>query len=259
MGDTTGIAWSDSTWNPWIGCRKVSAGCAHCYAEKLVNGRMGGEFRTVRRTTSELWSRPYRWNRETNPGSRPRLVFTCSLSDWFIEEADAWRPEAWTIVRATPNLAWQILTKRPERIAAHLPPDWGDSGYPNVWLGVSGEDLEKAKERGSILARIPARVRFLSAEPWLQAYSPSDMRRYLEVAEMFDWVIVGGESGPACRPMDERSALALINAVALSERAVYLKQLGGPSWSTKRDHEQAILDGRTWTELPLGLTPRREA
>ena len=127
MGKRTNISWTTHTWNPWQGCHKVSLGCKHCYAETLVEKRMGRKFTEIRRSAPTTFSAPLKWNREfvlKNPvgGPRPKeYVFACSISDFFIEEADAWRDEAWEIIRRTPHLTYQILTKRPERIAECLP------------------------------------------------------------------------------------------------------------------------------------------
>jgi protein gp37 len=132
------------------------------------------------------FAEPLRWK-------EPRRVFTCSWSDWFHKDADAWRDEAWAIIKATPQHTYQILTKRPGRIARHLPADWGD-GYPNVWLGVSVESQEQA-HRMLVLEAIPARIRFVSAEPLL---GPLTLRvkQHFGVLPDIDWLIVGGESGP---------------------------------------------------------------
>src|SRR3990167_4811557 len=123
MGRDSKISWTDSTWNPWIGCHKVSPGCAHCYAETLVENRMGRKFSEIRRASPATFNAPLKWHRPMNTfsPSSPQYVFTCSISDFFIEEADAWRDEAWEIIRRTPHLTYQILTKRPERIAGDLP------------------------------------------------------------------------------------------------------------------------------------------
>lgn len=239
MGESTGIAWTDSTWNPWRGCRKVSPGCAHCYMYREQT-RYGRDPKVVVRSAPATFNAPLRWK-------GTRRVFTCSWSDFFIEEADAWRDEAWTIIRRTPNLTYQILTKRPERILGHLPNDWG-YGYPNVWLGVSGETIELSLRRGWTLHKVPAKLRFLSAEPWIERWAPQSSGPYLEVADIFDWVIVGGESGPGARALDERSARSLVYAAAVSGVPVFVKQLGG--WPDARSHEKAIIDGRTWTEMP---------
>jgi protein gp37 len=145
MGETTGIAWADRTWNPWHGCLKVSPGCKLCYMYREKK-QYGQNPMLVQRSKTKF-NEPLKWN--------SGRVFTCSWSDFFIEEADAWRPEAWEIIRKTPQLTYQILTKRPERIAAHLPADWGD-GYSNVWLGVSVESQKYANERIPLLLKTPA-------------------------------------------------------------------------------------------------------
>ncbi len=249
MGETAGIGWTKSTFNPWIGCRRVSPGCAHCYAEKLVNGRMGGDFRVVRRTGEALWKQPLRWEREAARTGEFCPVFSASLSDIFIEEADAWRADLWALIRATPHLTWQILTKRPERVRDHLPEDWGD-GYPNVWLGTSGETADHAASRGWTLAQVPARVHFLSAEPWIETQRLGG-GVWLKIAELFEWIIIGGESGRGCRPFDLWTASALRDAAVLSDVPVFVKQLGGHP--DPRSHEKAVMDGRLWQEFPFGL------
>lgn len=244
MGSETGIEWTNSTWN-WVrGCKRVSPGCARCYAEKVVNTRMRGDFRLIQRAPEHIFQEPLHWR-------KPRRIFSCSISDFFIEEADPWRPEVWDIIRQCQQHTFQILTKRPERIRAHLPPDWGLTGYPNVWLGVSGETYDFAYRRGAILREIPARVRFLSAEPWLDvAGGPVRARSIAEMVHAFyDWVILGGESGPGCRSMDMESAREVIAGVKRAEVPLFLKQLGGAP--DPKSHAKAIIDGRTWKEYPL--------
>jgi protein gp37 len=126
-------------------------------------------------------------------------IFTCSWSDFFIEEADEWRAEAWAIIKATPEFTYQILTKRPERIAEHLPEDWG-SGYPNVWLGVTAEDQVSAELRIPILMDLPAAIRFVSFEPLIgkidlyPVFKGWTGKNYDRMYP-FDWAIIGGESG----------------------------------------------------------------
>ena len=129
MGENSGIAWTNHTWNPWQGCHKVSAGCENCYMER-EKLRYGQDPHVVKRSARQTFNLPLRLD--------SGRVFTCSWSDFFIAEADEWRPEAWEIIRRTPHLIYQILTKRPERIAQCLPPDWGD-GWKNVWGGVTVE------------------------------------------------------------------------------------------------------------------------
>jgi protein gp37 len=252
LGSSTGIEWTDATWNPFIGCHKVSQGCKNCYAEKLVNGRMGGDFGVVRRSAPATFYAPLRWARTAAKRGTALRVFTCSISDFFIEEADPWRAEAWRMIRDCRSLTFQILTKRPERILGCLPDDWTDHGpgYPNVWLGVSGETLELVERRAEILVSIPAARRFLSAEPWLDTrtdIAPLPANRD-SVLGVFDWVILGGESGPGARPLDLDSARAVRDACVRLEVPFFLKQLGGHP--DKRADGGAVLDGRTWKELP---------
>lgn len=214
MGEKTAIAWTQRTWNPWMGCTKVSPGCAHCYMFREQK-RYGNDPAIVRRSKT-TFTAPLAWN-------DPALVFTCSWSDWFHEAADVWRDEAWDIVRRTPHLTYQILTKRPERIAAHLPSDWGN-GYANVWLGVSVENA-RFTHRIQTLCQIPARVRFLSCEPLLSEVSiPKDLRQHIH------WVIAGGESGPDARPMEIAWARWLRDTCAYATPPIpfFMKQDSGP-------------------------------
>lgn len=206
MGDTTAIAWTDKTWNPWMGCFKVSQGCTHCYADTLTTNKMhldvfGHDTNKRKRTGQGVWNKPYRWHREAIIAKRPSRVFTMSLGDFFEDapQLNQWREEAWEIIEACYWLDFQILTKRPENIERMLPDTWDQhrSGYgcwPNVWMGTSIED-NRVAERASILSEVNANIRFISYEP---AIGPAD-----EVdLECIDWVIVGGESGKGYRHMD---------------------------------------------------------
>lgn len=237
MGERTGIAWTEKTWNPWMGCERVSAGCDHCYMFSEQT-RYGHDPNVVRRSKT-TFTAPLRWK-------EPARVFTCSWSDWFHADADQWRDEAWAIIKQTPHLTYQILTKRPARIARHLPSDWG-SGYPNVWLGVSAETQEWYTRRASALLDVPARVHFVSAEPLLGPIIPTPR---------VDWVIAGGESGPGARPCEEAWLRRLRDDCAALGTAFYLKQLGGVG--NKRDGNQATLDGWTITEYPHDFAPTEE-
>ena len=240
MGETTGIAWADASMNFWIGCEEVSPGCKNCYAKRLVTGRMAKPFWPPWRTSPANWAGPAKW-------VEPKNIFTCSLSDFFLDEPNVneWRVEAWRIIRKTSWHRWLILTKRPEDIRRFLPDDWGEHGYGNVWLGTSVE-LQRpyAEHRISELLRIPAPVHFVSAEPLL---GPLDLTGYLG-PDKVNWVIVGGESQPGARPMDPEWARSLRDQCQYHHAAYFLKQLGG--YPNPRDHEQAVLDGRTHTEMP---------
>jgi protein gp37 len=156
----------------------------------------------------------------------PKLIFTCSWSDWFIEEGDQWREELWEIIKATPHHTYQILTKRPERIKDCLPPDWG-KGYDNVWLGASVGTNESLK-RCEILNEIPAKVKFISAEPLLE-----DLTELNEVLirNKFDWCIIGGESGNNTGKYRFRECKLewinnIIKACNDTDVKVFVKQLG---------------------------------
>ncbi len=181
MGDTSKIQWTDATWNPWHGCKKVSEGCKFCYMYRDKD-RYGHDGSIVQRAGAVNFNSPLKWK-------EPKLIFTCSWSDWFIEEADEWRVEAWEIIKNTPQHTYQILTKRPERIMECLPPDWGQ-GYSNVWLGISTENEEQFLNRITMFRHVPARIKFLSIEPLIE---PIDVN--VTLWGQIDWVIIGGESG----------------------------------------------------------------
>jgi protein gp37 len=169
------------------------------------------------RRSKTKFSEPLRWR-------EPRLVFTCSWSDWFHPAADMWRNEAWDVIRQTPHLTYQILTKRPELITERLPDDWGE-GWANVWLGVSVEN-SRFTWRASELRAIPSKVHFVSAEPLLGSlFERSRTREPLDLSGI-DWLIIGGESGPGSRPMEIAWATELASACEKSSTAVFVKQLG---------------------------------
>lgn len=243
MGETSVIEWTDSTWNPWRGCDKVSPGCAHCYMF-ADQRRYGRDPSVVVRTSDATFFAPLRkkaWaeQRAAAIAARGRhLVFTCSWSDWFHEDADAWRDEAWGVIRQTPESTYQILTKRPERIAEHLPFDWGD-GWANVWLGVTIEN-RRFVHRADDLRQVPAAVKFISAEPLL-----GPIAKELNL-DGIDWLISGGESGPKHRRFDLDWARDLRASCASTGTAFLHKQNGGPR-PTSRGR---LLDGRTHDEMP---------
>lgn len=184
MGQETGIGWTDHTFNFWWGCTKVSAECDHCYIEGIMK-RAGIKEPFAGPMRTKHWDDPYRWNRLAERSRTRRRVFTCSMSDFFHAGASAWRDEAWQVIRECQHLDWLVLTKRASQIRHHLPADWGD-GYPNVWLGVTC-GCQASRYRVEELVRLPAAVRFVSAEPLLEAV---DLRPYLDE---LDWVITGCE------------------------------------------------------------------
>src|SRR6185312_11550581 len=185
MGENTKISWCDATFNPWIGCTKVSDGCTNCYAEaqnsfRKWNGGVWGKGTPRKRTSVANWRRPLSWNSVAAEAGasmlrRPR-VFCSSLADVFDSEVDpAWRADLFALIKATTQLDWQLLTKRPHNIAKMLPADWGD-GWPNVWLGTTVEDQKAADLRVPVLLEVPARVHFLSVEPMI---GPVDLGRWM--------------------------------------------------------------------------------
>lgn len=237
MGVKTGIAWTGSTWNPWRGCTRVSPGCAKCYMF-TEQTRYGLDPNIVTRTKPGTFNAPLKWAQNKST----KFVFTCSWSDFFHADADKWRDEAWDIIRRTPELTYQVLTKRPERVAEHLPADWGE-GYPNVWLGTT---IESAKYiyRLKELAQVEAKVHFVSAEPLLGSLKGPNM---IDLTYA-DWIIVGGESGVGARPMNLDWAREIRDFCQMYDVKFFLKQLGG--YPKPRSHDEAILDGKTYTEMP---------
>lgn len=181
-------------WNPWHGCRKLSEGCRRCYVYGMdeIHGKDGS--RISRNRDFDL---PLRTRRNGDyvlpPGT---TVGTCFTSDFLLEEADAWRPEAWAMMRRRPDLQFFMLTKRIHRLAACLPPDWGD-GYPNVSLGCTVENRDRAAFRLPLYREAPIRHKVLALSPLLE---PLDLRPWL--GPWLEEVSVGGESGPGARVCD---------------------------------------------------------
>jgi protein gp37 len=232
MGNNTGIQWTEATWNPWVGCIKVSAGCKFCYMYRDQE-RWGKDPRVVTRTSVKTFNSPLQWK-------EPKIIFTCSWSDWFIPGADKWRAEAWKIIRDTPQHTYQILTKRPELIRDRLPADWGD-GYPNVWLGISAEDQENYMKRMADFIPVKAKVKFLSAEPLLGRIVLDSKINVgggiTNGIKHLNWVIIGGESGHGKEPEDKNVKYGyraisghhfvdMINVCKEYDVPVFMKQMG---------------------------------
>jgi protein gp37 len=234
MGKQTEIAWTDSTFNPWIGCAKVSAGCANCYAETLMDKRMGrvewGVNGTRVRTSDAYWRQPLKWNREAWKIGR-RRVFCASLADVFEDrpELSPWRTDLFALINATPHLDWLLLTKRPENVIEMVVWDAPGCKLPdNVWLGTSVENQEQADKRIPLLLTIPASVRFLSMEPLLGRVDfrkvPGFNRVDLNLRGW--WVIVGGESGHNARPMHPEWARSIRDQCQAAGVPFFFKQWG---------------------------------
>lgn len=227
---TTTIEWATHTFNPWSGCAKISAGCAHCYAAALPprmrRGAAWGLEAERQPATDAYWRQPLGWARTAaRDGVRPR-VFCASTADVFEDrgDLDPLRIRLWALIKSTPELDWLLLTKRPARMAL-----WArEHGWPdNAWAGTSAEDQAAADARLPHLLEVPARVRFVSCEPLLGYVS-------LRGAKL-DWVIVGGESGPQARPMRPSWAWSLRDQAAAGGAAFFFKQWG--EWAPPGDIE----------------------
>ncbi|HET9015916.1 MAG TPA: phage Gp37/Gp68 family protein [Thermomicrobiaceae bacterium] len=239
MAGPSQIEWTQATWNPVTGCTKVSQGCKHCYAERMAKRlqAMGSaRYRRGFRVTQhpDLLDAPIHWR-------KPKLIFVNSMSDLFHERVPLdFIQRVYATMEQADWHVFQVLTKRSERLAAVAP----ELPWPgNVWMGVSVERQDVVK-RVDYLREVPAAVRFLSCEPLLGPLA-------LDLTGI-DWVIVGGESGPKARPMDLDWARSIRDGCQRASVPFFFKQLGGVV--DKRGHDRALLDGRTWHEMPAGAT-----
>jgi protein gp37 len=182
MKDTK-ISWAHGTVNFWIGCHMVDRECEGCYADTLIR-RNGGDFQTLRLT--KTWKTAYEIDASAGAEGGTKIIFTCSLSDFFHLQSDPWRADAWRVIKDCTNVRWLVLTKRPERILDHLPADWGD-GYPDVWLGTT-VGKPSSYHRLETLNQVPCALRFISVEPLLASVQDIPL-------EGIGWVAVGGMSG----------------------------------------------------------------
>jgi len=223
MAENTGIEWADHTFNPWIGCTKISPACDNCYAaewnKRYEDGKNWGPHAERRRTSEANWQMPRRWNRKAEKEGIRYRVFCASLADVFDNHKSIepiWRIELWKLIAETPHLDWLLLTKRPQNIKKMLPHDWR-WGYPNVWLGTTVENQKVAEQNIPHLLDVPAAVKFLSCEPLLgpidfsvdglwfkDCECPADRETGVPECSHYggktndvgiDWVIAGGESG----------------------------------------------------------------
>jgi protein gp37 len=282
MAGISKIEWTDSTFNPWVGCTKIEraghkpSACDFCYAEKWAkrSGQVAWGNHPRRRTTAAYWNAPTGWNKRASEfqskfGRRQR-VFCASLADVFDNQVDpAWRIDLFELIRDCDQLDWLLLTKRPQNIRKMLPTDW-DNGYANVWLGTTAEDANAYQQRVSHLLALPAAVRFVSYEPALGPLGPISIS-----GQVPDWIIIGGESGVrsdlarATHPQWARDAIAECRRENV---APFLKQWGSytnnPLVVEKgRSVQDAMqsdppengkgggkLDGRLWRDFPLAHT-----
>lgn len=182
-------------WNPWHGCVKASEGCDNCYMYTL-DRRRGADGREVYRTQNFNYplARTRSGSFRIRSGERIRV---CMTSDFFLDEADRWRPDAWRIMRERCDVVFFLLTKRPERVARCLPPDWGD-GWENIFFNVTAENQRRADERLPILLELPFKHKGVMTAPLI---GPINIDRYLADGQI-EQVIAGGENYDGARPCD---------------------------------------------------------
>ncbi|KZL17631.1 Phage protein Gp37/Gp68 [Pseudovibrio axinellae] len=245
MAENTNIEWCDHTFNPWMGCTKISPACDNCYAEAMMQERLKkvkwGAKEPRQRTSSMNWKMPLKWDRDARiTSTRPR-VFCASLADVFDKEApQEWREDLWSLIEATPHLDWLILTKRPQNIQKLC--HWSYGTFPdNVWMGATVEDKASAAQRIKHLGQTPCKVRFLSCEPLMEPVDLTDivgfcgerlnaLTGYIHEHDSWvhsiDWVIAGGESGSRARPTHPDCFRSLRDQCAAAGVPFLFKQWG---------------------------------
>lgn len=246
MAETT-IEWTDATWNPVAGCSILTAGCTNCYAMRMaarleamgqakykgLTRKSGGraKWTGVVRTDEKALAIPYSW-------TKPRKVFVNSMSDLFHEAVPrAFINRVWKVMRETPRHTYQILSKRPDRMAEILKSAQFDK-LPNVWLGASVED-DRVLDRLEYLREVPAAIRFVSFEPLIGSVREADLSG-------IHWAIVGGESGPKARAMLPEWVDEIEASCRHSGTAFFFKQWGGKN----KKATGRMLRGQTFDEMP---------
>ncbi|MGB7157716.1 MAG: phage Gp37/Gp68 family protein [Tepidisphaeraceae bacterium] len=240
MAQGSTIEWTEATWNPVTGCTKVSAGCKHCYAERMakrlqamgVSQYANGFKLTLQPKALEL---PARWR-------KPRRIFVNSMSDLFHPDVPLhYIRRVFRVMNECPRHSFQILTKRPEIAAAYAADlNWSS----NIWMGTSIENVLVAS-RASSLRTIPAKTRFLSLEPLLGPLPRLDLNG-------IHWVIVGGESGPGARPIEARWVEQIRDRCLSAGVPFFFKQWGG----VQKKRTGRTLCGRTWDQMPCAAAGR---
>lgn len=280
MSKDSRIEWTHHTFNPWWGCTKVSPGCKHCYAEtwaRRLGKKVWGARADRRELTAAYWQQPAGWNSEAALAGKRARVFCASMADVFEDrrDLDTRRERLWGIIERTPNLDWLLLTKRPQNIGSLSP--WTAHWPANVWLGATAENQKCLDDRMPALTSHAARVLFLSCEPLL---GPLDLDKWIisgrrGESRKIDWIIGGGESGHAARPMHPEWLMSLRDQCVRAGIKFHFKQWG--NWTpvsvdrvngyrsralTLSDGEKLlianmgkkkagrVLEGRTWDEFP---------
>jgi protein gp37 len=234
MALQSSIEWTESTWNPVTGCSKISPGCKHCYAERMSKRLMAmgqpnyqrGFQLTLHQHAVEL---PLTWR-------KPQVIFVNSMSDLFHKEVPtAFIQRVFDVMAQANWHQFQVLTKRAGRLAKVS----GSLIWPDhVWMGVSVES-DAYKSRIDLLREVPAKIRFLSIEPMIAPVTKLDLRG-------MHWVIVGGESGPGARPMDQDWVREVRDQCLEQDVPFFFKQWGG----LHKKKNGRLIDGRTWDEMP---------
>ena len=247
MAQQSTIEWTDLTWNPVVGCSIESSGCTNCYAMRMAArlqamGSPKYEGLTRKTKRGAVWTDKVRCDDASVEipltWKKPRRVFVNSMSDLFHADVpEAFVARIWDVMRRTAQHHYQILTKRPARMAEILQ-RIAPEPLPNVWLGTSVEG-PKVMERIDHLREVPASIRFISFEPLIAALPDLDLTG-------IDWAIVGGESGPRARPMEEAWVEDILDSCLAAGTAFFFKQWGG----VNKKKTGRLLKGRTYDEMP---------
>lgn len=238
---STNIPFVDETWNPWQGCHKISAGCENCYMYREKK-RYGQQADIVIRSSDVTFNKPLVYKPNTS-------VFSCSWSDFFIKEADTWRPDAWQIIRSRPDVMFVVITKRVDRIKECLPKNWG-IGYHNVVIGFTAEDQGYFDQRWSIVREIPAARYLCMHEPAL-----GNIKYALDFLDLSEraWIISGGETGPDARPAHGMCFEHDRNQAATHNVPFFFKQWGEWIWYPKVHAVPNNVERYIWHDRSMSL------
>ncbi len=240
------IEWTEKTWNPVVGCTKISPGCKHCYAEVMSKRLRAMGTPGYEKEFKNVVTLPDRLSEPMKRG-KPTMYFVNSMSDLFHEKVlMAYLDKVFNVIQQCPQHTFQILTKRAARMEEYF--RWVDTP-DNAWLGVSVENKNTARHRIYCLKRTPAKVRFLSVEPLLEDLGELDL-------DGIQWVIVGGESGAKARPMKESWALNVQRQCKAQNVPFFFKQWGTYGHDGVRRSKKAngrLLSGKTWDAMPVTI------
>ena len=241
MSTQSRIEWTESTWNPLTGCTKISPGCKHCYAERMSKRlKAMGQPNYVngfKLTMHEhVLEKPLEWK-------TPQVIFVNSMSDLFHKDVPLeFVQRTFDVMKRAHWHHFQVLTKRSERLlelSPHL--EWAE----NIWMGVSVENADYTF-RIDDLRKTGAKIKFLSVEPLLGPLPKMNLKG-------IDWVIVGGESGPGARPLEEAWVTGVRDQCTKAKVPFFFKQWGG----VHKKKAGRVLEGRTWDEMPVNINLAR--